>query len=61
MRKSAEQRKLKLSKLTLRNLSDHGLQQVAGRDYLSLRGCSWGCDPADSDLFGSCNHCGEEA
>jgi len=28
---------------------------------VSLKGCSWGCDSVDSELFTSCNHCGEEA
>jgi len=60
-KKTLQNAKLKLSKTTLRHLTPDALRQAAGGDYVSLQGCSWGCDPVDSELFTSCNHCGEEA
>lgn len=60
MKKDVKLRQLRLSKTTVRRLSEQHLRQVAGRDYDSLRGCTWGCDPYDSELYTSCNHCGEE-
>jgi len=45
----------------LRPLPPAALRHAAGGDYVSLKGCSWGCDSVDSELFTSCNHCGEEA
>jgi len=52
--------KLKLNKTTIGRLSQDQLRHVAGRDYVSLQGCTWGCDSVDSELYTSCYHCGEE-
>lgn len=57
MKKAA---KLKLNKTTIRRLAEGQVRQVVGRDYVSLQGCTWGCDSVDSELYTSCNHCGEE-
>lgn len=61
MKKDQKLRKLQLNKMTIRRLSGEQLRNVAGGDYLSLQGCTWGCDSEDSVLYTSCNHCGEEA
>jgi len=52
--------KLKLNKTTICRLTKDQLRHVAGRDYVSLQGCTWGCDSVDSELYTSCMHCGEE-
>jgi natural product precursor len=60
MKKALKLRKLKLNKTTIRRLSEEQLRNAAGRDYVSLQGCTWGCDSVDSELYTSCRHCGEE-
>ena len=52
--------KLKLNKMTIRRLTEEQLRHVAGRDYPSNQSCTWCCDPVDSELYTSCNHCAEQ-